>query len=70
MKILIAYDGSGYSHASLGDLLQARLPPEADVIILSVSEVWLSPTVKEEEIKAVADSEVNEYFQKLMEKKL
>lgn len=64
MKILIAYDGSGYSHASLGDLLQAGLPPEADVILLSVSEVWLSPTVKQEEIKAVADSDVAEYFQK------
>jgi len=64
MKILIAYDGSGYSHASLGDLLQAGLPPEADVIILSVSEIGLSPIVKQEEIKAVADSDVAEYFQK------
>ncbi len=64
MKILIAYDGSGYSHASLGDLLQAGLPAEADVVLLSVSEVWLSPTVKQEEIEAVADSDIAEYFQK------
>ncbi len=63
MKILIAYDGSGYSHASLGDLLQAGLPLEADVIILSVAEVWLAPPVKEEEIETVADSEISEYFQ-------
>ena len=62
MKILIAYDGSGYSHASLGDLSYAGLPPEADVIILSVSEVWLSPTVKQTEIQSVADSDVAEYF--------
>ncbi len=62
MKILIAYDGSGYSHASLADLSHAGLPPEADVIILSVSEVWLSPTVKQTEIEAVADGDVAEYF--------
>lgn len=67
MKILIAYDGSGYSHASLFDLLQAGLPPEADVIILSVSEVWMSPPVKEDEIESVVDADTAEYFQKYYE---
>ncbi len=67
MKILIAYDGSGYSHASLLDLLQAGLPPEADVIILSVSEVWMSPPVKEDEIESVVDTDTAEYFQKYYE---
>lgn len=62
MKILIAYDGSGYSHASLGDLLQAGLPPVAEVIILSVSEIGLSPIVKQAEIQSVADGDVAEYF--------
>lgn len=64
MKILIAYDGSGYSHASLCDLQKAGLPPEVEVIVLSVMENWLSPAVAQEEIHAVADSEVAEYFQK------
>jgi nucleotide-binding universal stress UspA family protein len=67
MKILIAYDGSGYSHASLSDLQQAGLPPEADVIILSVAEVWLAPAVKEEKIETVADSDIAEYFRKYYE---
>ncbi len=64
MKILIAYDGSGYSHASLSDLRLAGLPPEAEVIILSVAEVWLAPAVKQEEIETVASSDIAEYFQK------
>ena len=64
MIILIAYDGSGYSHASLFDLLQAGLPQEADVILLSVSEVWMSPSVKQDEIESVVDTEIAEYFQK------
>lgn len=64
MKILIAYDGSGYSHASLSDLRLAGLPPEADVIILSVAEVWLAPAVKQEEIETDASGDIAEYFQK------
>lgn len=67
MKILIAYDGSGYSHASLSDLQQAGLPTEADVMILSVAEVWLAPAVKQEAIETVASGDIAEYFQKYYE---
>ncbi len=64
---MIAYDGSGYSHASLGDLQQAGLPPEADILVLSVAEVWLAPAVKQQAIETVADGDVAEYFQKYYE---
>ncbi len=63
MKIIIAYDGSGYSRGSLGDLRQAGLPPVAEVIILSVSEVWLSPAIKQEELVTIADRDIADYFQ-------
>lgn len=42
-KILIGYDGSDCADAALDDLSRAGLPPEADVQILSVAEVWLPP---------------------------
>jgi nucleotide-binding universal stress UspA family protein len=43
MKILIGYDGSEYSERMIWDLKHAGLPPEADVIVLSVAEHWLAP---------------------------
>lgn len=43
MKILIAYDGSACGDAALDDLRRAGLPAEADVMVLSVADVWLPP---------------------------
>ena len=43
MKILIAYDGSNCADAALEDLRRAGLPPEAEVVVLSVADVWLPP---------------------------
>lgn len=43
MSLLIAYDGSDCADAALDDLRRAGLPPEADVVLLSVAEVWLPP---------------------------
>ena len=42
-KILIGYDGSECADAALDDLQRAGLPPDAEVQILSVAEVWLPP---------------------------
>ncbi len=42
-KILIGYDGSKCADAALDDLSHAGLPPNADVEIFSVAEVWLPP---------------------------
>jgi nucleotide-binding universal stress UspA family protein len=43
MKILIGYDGSDCADAALDDLTQAGLPPNGEIHILSVAEVWLPP---------------------------
>src|SRR5688572_16439579 len=64
MKILVAYDGSGYSRSSLFDLQYAGLPSQADILILSVSEVWMPPTTGSADIDAIPDGEVREYFRR------
>lgn len=64
MKILIAYDGSGYSHNILHDLLHAGLPDKADVVMISVSEVWLSPKRVQTSYGTLIDKDTVEYFQK------
>ncbi len=42
MKILIAYDGSTPSGVALDKLREAGLPHEADVMILTIVDVWFS----------------------------
>lgn len=41
MKILIAYDGSDCAEAALDDLQLAGLPKTAEVLVMSVTEMWL-----------------------------
>jgi len=43
MRILIGYDGSDCAEAALDDLRRAGLPEQAEVIVMSVAEVWLPP---------------------------
>ena len=43
MRILIGYDGSGCAEAALDDLQRAGLPAEAEVLVLSVTEISLPP---------------------------
>jgi len=43
MKLLIAYDGSSYAEAALDDLRRAGLPRMAEVVIMSVADVFLPP---------------------------
>ncbi len=61
-RLLIAYDGSGYSHAILSELQSSGLPQKAEVIIISVAEIWLP--VEYQEAKNFPDSDVAEYVQK------
>ena len=63
-KILIAYDGSGYSHAALGELQRSGLPDKAEALIISVSEIWLPLPAMYQEVEIFSDSDVTEYFQK------
>ena len=41
MRILIAYDGSESARAALSDLDLGGLPPDAEVLVLSVLDAWL-----------------------------
>lgn len=46
-KILIAYDGSECSEAALEDLRRAGLPEVADVLLITVADVFLPPPIDE-----------------------
>ncbi len=43
MRILVAYDGSEHSDAALADLKRAGLPPEAQVLVMTMADVFLPP---------------------------
>ncbi|HUE82464.1 MAG TPA: universal stress protein [Pyrinomonadaceae bacterium] len=59
MKILIGYDGSDCSEAALDDLQKAGLPPVADALIMSVTEVWLpSPLSTDDIVEQAMEIEV------------
>ena len=64
MKVLIAYDGSGYAHNALSDLRRAGLPDNADVLMISVSEVWLPPQTENSGDDICLDEDAVDYFRK------
>ena len=47
MKILIAYDGSECADAALEDLKSAGLPKKADVLVMTMADVFLPPPIDE-----------------------
>ena len=47
MKILIGYDGSEGSDAALKDLKRSGLPSEADVLIMTLADVFVPPADEE-----------------------
>lgn len=64
-KLLIAYDGSGYAHGALRELRSSGLPHNAQVIIISVSEIFLP--LRDPALANPPDEEVVEYFRKHQE---
>ena len=48
MKILIAYDGSECADDALEDLKSAGLPRTADVLVMTMADVFLPPPINEE----------------------
>jgi len=48
MKILVGYDGSENSEASLHDLKRAGLGAETEVLVMTLADVFLPPSVNEE----------------------
>ncbi|MBM3728775.1 MAG: universal stress protein [Acidobacteria bacterium] len=51
MKVLVAYDGSEYAHGALHDLLRAGLPPDTEVLVVSVADQ------KDEAVESAARAE-------------
>ena len=47
MKILIGYDGSECANAALEDLKSAGLPQKAEVLVMSMADVFLPPPINE-----------------------
>jgi nucleotide-binding universal stress UspA family protein len=47
MKILIAYDGSNGADAAVQDLRLAGLPAHADVLVMSLADVFVPPPIDE-----------------------
>jgi nucleotide-binding universal stress UspA family protein len=57
MKILVGYDGSDCAEAAFDDLQKAGLPPIAEALVMSVTEVWLpAPPPSSYEVVAHAGS--------------
>lgn len=50
MKILIGYDGSECADAALQDLKRAGLPSEADVLVMTVADVFIPPPISKEDM--------------------
>ncbi len=64
-KILVAYDGSDFANAALADLRFAGLPEnDAEVLVMSVAEVWLPPSNSDEE-----DDETPAFVAEIVRKK-
>jgi nucleotide-binding universal stress UspA family protein len=55
MKILVAYDGSDCADAALDDLQRAGLPDAVEVVVMSVTEIWLPPPSSLEDGEASAE---------------
>ena len=53
MKILVAYDGSQDADAALVDLQRAGLPARAEVLVMSLADVFVPPSIDEESDETV-----------------
>jgi len=47
-KILVAYDGSENAEAALEDLKREGWGPEAEILVMTVADVFLPPPINEE----------------------
>src|SRR5262245_50958922 len=54
MKILLAYDGSECAEIALADPKRAGLPAEAEVLVMSLADVFVPPPLDESESTAPA----------------
>ena len=49
MKILIGYDGSQGAESAIADLQRAGLPPDTEVLVISVAEEWIPIPIRKDE---------------------
>jgi len=70
MKILIAYDGSEYADDAIASLRSAGLPQTAEVLVMTVADVFLPPPIKEEEMFPPHEPEVVRRTHERAEQKL
>ena len=68
MKILIAYDGSDCARDAIDDLRLAGLPGEAEVVVISVADVWLPPPSSYEMVEAAFEERVRAGSEKTRER--
>ena len=55
MKVMIGYDGSSYADAAINDLCRAGLPPESEILIVSVMDLSvISPPISEFDLHSLA----------------
>ncbi len=54
MRILVGYDGSDHARVALADLARAGLPRQAEALVVSVGDVWVSPSSSIKEIAGAA----------------
>lgn len=55
MKVMIGYDGSSYADAAISDLSRAGLPPDSEILIVSVIDLSaISPSISEFDLQSLA----------------
>jgi nucleotide-binding universal stress UspA family protein len=70
MKILLAYDGSQYADDAIESLRSAGLPGEAEVLVVSVADVFVPPAIGEGEMFPPHEPDVVRRAHQLAEQKL
>jgi nucleotide-binding universal stress UspA family protein len=70
MKILVAYDGSEHAGDALASLSSSGLPNKAEVLVLSVADVFVPPPIKEEDTFPPREPEVVHRAHERAEQKL
>lgn len=68
MKILIAYDGSDCARDAIDDLRLAGLPDQAEVVVMSVADVWLPPPSSYEVVESAFEQQLRASSEKIRER--
>ena len=53
MKVMIAYDGSGYADAAIDDLRRDGLPPKGEILVVTAADIYKTVIPASSEIRAL-----------------